>query len=564
MLSTAIVDTIINVNQKIMKSFKPVYWFKSVVHWLNNLPISFSKICCVFALLMVCNTATSQQQYLNATINKTPTNASLTIHPESSVKLGTLKEDAVSLLDIPSGASGYVSFSFSSLNDADDITVSLENQDRSIYYEMTFVNGETMLADHQGTTMAIASSNARSNSLFKIRKCGNKVTWLENDIFPIISGQMTTSDELFAKVHINSADNIGLNVLFDITEDDCEKCNASNGHTLFPSDLMFSGYDNNINGNQIVLRNLVPIQPNTAFSLVQGSYHSADDVWYDVTGSNGQLNIHRIVYEGTTTIPTNSRICLILPTSGFGDDLLATSFMINGSPNNDFCVQNGGNTLNPQINLSLNSSSALFLVQGNWKLLDAHGQFSGRVLSGLQYGGDWTNNGNIAPSTNGLSNLPNDIECRAIEDGLTPATRHAYYDLPSTAMIDIANFNRWQTGSGSLPNSVCGTGSSLVDAQSRNSIIIPTKNLVQIYPNPFKNSFTIQLDLAKTQAVNLAIYDSSGRILIRQSFSELAIGQHQIPITFPNGVSDLIFWTRIQLTDEIIVKRLVKQGNGLN
>jgi len=547
-----------------MKSFKPVCWFESIIHWLNASSISLLKICSVLGLLMVCNIAISQQQYLSATINKSPTDASLTIHPESSVTLGTLKEDAILLLDIPSSASGYVSFSFSSLDNVDDITVSLENQDRSIYYEMAFANGEATLSDHQGTTMAIASSNARSNSLFKIRKCENKVTWLENDIFPIISQQMTTTDELFAKIYINSADNVGLNVLFDITEDDCEKCNTAGGQTLFPSDLMFSGFDNNAGGNQIALRNLVPIPPNTAFSLVQGIYHSADDVWYDVTGNNGGLNIHQIVYEGTATIPANSRICFTLPTSGFGDDLLATNFMFNGSPISDFCVQNGGNTLNPQINLSSNSSSALFLVQGNWKLLDAHGQFSGRVLSGLQYGGSWASNGNPNPTTNGLSNLPNDIECRAIEDGLLPATRHAYYNGQSMDVIYLTNFNYWEKETGSLPNFVCGSGSALTEAQSRNSTISSTKNLVEIYPNPFRNSFTIQLDLAKTQAVNLTIYDSSGRILTRQSFSELATGQHQIPITFPNGVSDIIFWTRIQLADEIIVKRLVKQGNGLN
>lgn len=546
-----------------MKPFKPVCWFESIAHWLNASPTFLLKICNILGLLMVCNIAISQQQYLSATINKNPTNASLTIHPESSVKLGTLQEDAVLLLDIPSGASGYVSFSFSSLNDADDITISLENQDRSIYYEMEFANGEATLADHQGTTMSIASSNARSNSLFKIRKCGNRITWLENDILPIISQQTTVTDELFAKIYINSADNVGLNVLFDITEADCEKCNTSNGHTLFPSDLMFSGFDNDANGNQIVLRNLVPIQPNTAFSLVQGVYHSANDVWYDVTGSNGDMNIHRIFYEGTSTINANSRICFTLPTSGFGDNLLATNFMVNGSPRTDFCVQNGGNTLNPQINLSPNSSSALFLAQGNWKLLDAHGQFSGRVLSGLQYGGQWTSNGSIP--INGLSNLPNDIECRAIADGLPPATRHAYYDLPNTSMTQMTSFNiYWNKGAGSLPNSVCGSGSSLTEAQSRNTTIPNIKNSVEIYPNPFKNSFNIQLGLAKSQAVNLAIYDSSGRIITSQSFLELSIGQHQIPITFPNGVSDLIFWTRIQLADEIIVKRLVKQGNGLN
>ena len=548
-----------------MKLPRPIYWFKPVAAWLNDLPISLSKICCVLVLLMIAYTATAQQQYLSATINKTSTDASLTIHPESSVKLGTLKDDAVLLLTIPAGGSGYVSFSFAALDNTDDITVSLENQDRSVYYEMTFANGETMLADHQGTTMSIASSNARSNSLFKIRKCENKITWLENDVLPIISQQMATTDELFAKIYVHSADKVRLNVLFDVTEDDCEKCNTAGGHTLFPSDIMFSGFDNNTNGNQIVLRNLVPIQPNTVFSLVQGSYHSADDVWYDITGSNGNLNIHQIVYEGTTTIPTNSRICFTLPTSGFGDDLLATNFMVNGSPINDFCVQNGGNTINPLINLSSNSSSALFLVQGNWKLLDAHGQFSGRVLSGLQYGGNWTTNGNTNPTTNGLSNLPNDILCRAIEDGLAPATRHAYYDLPNTSMVHITGFNiYWEKGSGALPSSVCGNGSSLIEAQSRNTSITPTKNLIEIYPNPFKNSFTIQLDLAEKQAVNLAIYDSSGRILTNQSFSELVAGQHQIPITFPNGISDLIFWTRIQLADEIIVKRLVKQGSGLN
>ena len=258
----------------------------------------------------MCNIANAQQQYLSATLNNNSVETSLTIHPESTVELGTLKKTEILLAEIPAGTSGYVSFSLAVLSNEDNIIISLENQDRSIYYQMEFANGETMLADHQSTSIAV-SSHARSNNLFKIRKCGNKITWLENDIFPIINQQVTSNEELVAKIYSNVATDVSLNALFDITESDCEKCSASNGRALFPNDLMFTGYDNNGNGNQLVLRNLVPIHPTTAFSLVQSISHRANDVWYDETGSNGQLNIHRIVYEGTTTIPASYRFfCL--------------------------------------------------------------------------------------------------------------------------------------------------------------------------------------------------------------------------------------------------------------
>ena len=507
--------------------------------------------------LFACQIVSAQQQYLKATLNTT-----VTIEPESFIHLGNITTNSILLDQIPINSDGYINFTFSGLTAHDNVTVSLENATASIYYLMQFSNNKAALIDNSGTNFLL-STNARNNSLFKIKKCGNSIIWSDDSNIPMLTTSFANTEALFAKVAVTSATNVTLDLVFDIdtNNENCEKCAATGGKSLFPGDLMFAGYDNASGGNQMVLKTLSSIPTGTSFSLMQGSYTDSNNRWYS-TNNTGNIAIQKITYTGTNTITTGSTICFTLPTSGTGDALLANSFSINSASNTDFCVENVSNTVNPQINISSGTASALFLMQGDWKLLDAHGEFSGRVLSGLQYGGNWQING--ASPTGGLSNLPTDIDCMAIEDGLSPASRYAYYTGANPSVATITEFSNWQTGSGNLPSSACGEAALIVESQSRNSIIPIIQNSAQLYPNPFKNSFTIQLDLGETQQVKIDIYDSSGRIVKHQTFLAMDAGSNQIPITFPNGASDVVFWTRIQLANEIIIKRMVKQGAGLN
>lgn len=514
-----------------------------------------AKLILPIIFLFTCSSLFAQQQSLRTVLNNR-----IEIDPESSIGSGSVCTDAIDLNQIPINADGYFHFTLTGLKETDNVSLSLENATGSTFYKMQFSNDEAMLTDHLGTSYQV-STNARNNSLYKIKKCGNVIIWSDNSNGPMLTSTLSGNEVLYAKVNATTTAGVSLDVVFDTDSENCEKCAAMGGQSLFPGDIMFAGYSNESGGNQIVLKNLTPISGGTSFSLVQGSYTASNNQWYSSSNS-GNIAIQKITYTGTSTIPAGSTICFTLPTSGTGDGLLANNFSIGGSPTNDFCVENVGNTVNPQINLSSGNSSALFLAQGNWKLLDAHGEFFGRVLSGLQYGGNWKINGQSP--LGGLSNIPNDLECMAIEDGLSPALRYAYYTGTNPTVATTTNFGNWQTGNGNLPSVACNSTPSLVENQSRSTNISITKNVAHIYPNPFKNNFIIQLDLVKAQSVKIDVFDSSGRIVHHQTFLEMDAGINQVPVNFLNGTSDLVFWTRIQLADEIVVKRIIKQGTGLN
>lgn len=520
--------------------------------WLYS-PLS-RQVGFLLLFLLLTYTISAQEQYLKATLDE-----AITIAPESSLHLGNITTNSISLDQIPINENGYVNFTFSGLTAADNVSISLENETGAIYYKMQFSNNEASLSDNTGTNFLL-STNARNNSLFSIKKCGNSIIWSDEANIPILIASLDNPAVLFAKVTVENANNVSLDLVFNTGSEVCEKCTTIAGASLFPGDVMFTGYDNASSGNKISIKALAPIPTGTTFSLMQGSYTASNNRWY-APSNNGNIAIQKITYVGTNTLPIGTTICLILPTSGTGEALLANSFSINGSISTDFCVENVGNTINPRINLSANTATALFLVQGAWKLLDAHGEFSGRVLSGLQYGGNWRVG--ISPSS-GLSNIPPDIECMAIEDGLNPSTRHAYHTRDISSIASITDFSNWQTGSGALPSAACGGAAAFVASQARNTTAPITQNTAHFYPNPFKKHLTLQLDLVEAQAISLDIYDSSGRIIHHQAFVQMDAGTNQIPLSFPTGTSDVVFWTRIQLAEEIIVKRIVKQGLSLN
>lgn len=79
-----------------------------------------------------------------------------------------------------------------------------------------------------------------------------------------------------------------------------------------------------------------------------------------------------------------------------------------------------------------------------------------------------------------------------------------------------------------------------------------------VYPNPFRQNVTLALNLEQTEEVSIGIFDGSGRLVANGlSQQTLEAGRHQLQYEMqelPAGIYHL----RLQLTDRVEVRRLVK------
>ena len=128
---------------------------------------------------------------------------------------------------------------------------------------------------------------------------------------------------------IGTANQVEITVLEDSNNPPTPPGSCTN---LYPGDLMIIGYDNDIGGNEdyLVITNLVPLHPQTSFSIANAVYEAGappgvrTNTWH-APNNNANANIHSqlITYMGTEIINAGTTICFSLPNQGSGDELLA-------------------------------------------------------------------------------------------------------------------------------------------------------------------------------------------------------------------------------------------------
>ena len=371
---------------------------------------------------------------------------------------------------------------------------------------------------------------------------------------------------LVAVVEPLTANDVQVHVLFEPNAAHCNKCSNAGGTSLYPGDLMFSAYDNRADAlaseqDLIQIRNQLALEKGTHFLLTEGVYEGSSEHWFSGDGRmDASIASQQITYIGTAPIPAHSNICFRLEQSGSGDALLAKDFYVNNiSRNGDFCVKNVGNTLNPKINLSTTQADALFLMQGEWKFESTHGIFCGKVLSGLQYGGHWLANGSNLPPNSRRSQIPSDIECIYLEDSDAPSNTYAQYDdnhhnNTYTTILDYLidwNANWTENNSGADLN----CSSTIVLRQTTQ------QQAVQLYPNPFLESFTVALKLQQAQALQLRLVDVRGQLIAILLDQKLEAGQHQwqfSPQSYATGLYILQVITPQGTTAHKLIKGNIK------
>jgi hypothetical protein len=104
-----------------------------------------------------------------------------------------------------------------------------------------------------------------------------------------------------------------------------------------------------------------------------------------------------------------------------------------------------------------------------------------------------------------------------------------------------------------MPDFSPGEANRYTNSIGENNVISTASS----YPNPFKNSMTIAFDLAKTDLVNVSVYNVTGSIVAVLNNSTLQKGQHNIvweANDFPAGY----YFYSIQTSESAVVKKVSK------
>lgn len=475
------------------------------------------------------------------------------------------------------GQDGIFTFRFSNLDNADDVTVRFADEmDSGKYYRFHFNGGTIELAYDDGIqsgSISLPTSTTKNNNTLRLERCGGQILWREQgDVLRLNSGN--DGMPLIAVVEPTATTtNVQLSVEFEPNTTICDKCALAGGTSLYPGDLMFVGYDNTIsavleettNGtsinsaNRIAVRPQVPLTSGTSFLLSEAVYQSGSTWVAGDSGTSGyapqNIASQRITYTGSRTIGVGEVVCFELPLLSLGD-FLATGFHIDGSPSSDFCVVNAGNTPDAKINIAASGSTptALFLQQGDWKFTDTHGEFCGRTLSGLQYGGTW--------GSGNASNVPDDIMCIEIQASTSTSEENALlttlisnsatYQNQLATIIDFSG--DWTVDNTADSDPLCGNAMQplLTDNMSQLSDL-------HVYPNPFSETVWVEFDLEKSQTVDLSLVDMNGRLVYQSVRTNiLAAGHHQLELT-PNLLSNRmgLLMLRIITPTGVTVRRVL-------
>jgi hypothetical protein len=280
-------------------------------------------------------------------------------------------------------------------------------------------------------------------------------------------------------VRVRNAENPGevidggtVEVPAPICPEGCTDIDDPCGTVLFPGDLCVIGYDNYIARGyaKVVIASLAEIKPRTHFSITHAVYesgvaaHERNGRWYDGQGNNtGSIASQKILYKGAQTLPAGTVICFDLPQSGAGAGLHANSFRINNLPSSDFCVFNNGLAADPLIQFSPAAPNAVFLLQGDWTHLWKFSTFCGRVLCGLQDGGDWIPLSQAVPMNSRRSRTPAQIACFPEQTSDTPMQLAVYFPAagnytPLAFLAGVTDFGNWTQLAGTLNDDVVGVG----------------------------------------------------------------------------------------------------------
>jgi hypothetical protein len=203
---------------------------------------------------------------------------------------------------------------------------------------------------------------------------------------------------------------------------------------------------------------------------------------------------------------------------------------------------------------------------------------------------DWTNPSNVTTINDGKTS---DINVVVTSDSLSAnwsssndpnsAIAEYWYSIGTSpgAVNTLTWTSNWADTAVTAKNLVLTTGTtyyfnvksengaglySNVISTNGQTVTIPTgvkelteSSLVNIYPNPFNNSFVVSLDLKNNSEINMTLIDAAGREIISYQSKESAGTYSKTIDANALNLSNGMYWVKIKYNNQELCKKLVKQ-----
>lgn len=253
---------------------------------------------------------------------------------------------------------------------------------------------------------------------------------------------------------------------------------AATGTTYNPGELVFVGYDGQVNSggveDEYLIATLVDMIPGTTFSIVNSRYEAGApaNVRTNKWGGGGDLAeeapyVAVITYNGATVIPAGS---VIRFESNFSANWFTIAEVTIGTTTTDRTsdfVGGSHGTFSNSVNISTSGSDQLYLIQGSYTFdgtLDANEAnyyLSGTLLHGITNRAAWVPltdacNGGSSGGNSRESRLPNDLTCFNVENSSSNAVSAFYENDKEHGLATIRQIvlalsdvnNNWTLGTG--------------------------------------------------------------------------------------------------------------------
>ncbi|WP_152378473.1 hypothetical protein [Flavobacterium haoranii] len=354
---------------------------------------------------------------------------------------------------------------------------------------------------------------------------------------------------------------------------------AATGTSFNPGELVFVGYDGQVNGSgggaadEYLIATLVDMIPGTTFTLVNSRFEAGApaNVRTNKWGGGGDFAeeapyVAELTYNGLTIIPAGS--VLRFETNG-GGNWFGTVEVTIGTTITDITADFSGST-NPSFspNISTSGSDQMFLIQGAFTFdgtLDANEAnyyLSGTLLHGITNRAAWVPltdacNGGSSGGNSRESRLPSELTCFNVENASSDAVS-AFYENDKEhgistirqivlALSDVSN--NWTLGTGRY---TIDPASSSSTRAGKTFLIGPSNPPGQWVGNVNTNWF----DCANWEG--LAVPKLTTNVTISSS----SVRDAQVDFTAPYSdlYSDIAVCNDITISD----RKLIVEGNANN
>ena len=354
---------------------------------------------------------------------------------------------------------------------------------------------------------------------------------------------------------------------------------AATGTTYNPGELVFVGYDGQVNSSgsedEYLIATLVDMIPGTTFSIVNSRYEAGApaNVRTNKWGGGGDLAeeapyVAVITYNGATVIPAGS---VIRFESNFSANWFTIAEVTIGTTTTDRTsdfVGGSHGTFSNSVNISTSGSDQLYLIQGSYTFdgtLDANEAnyyLSGTLLHGITNRAAWVPltdacNGGSSGGNSRESRLPNDLTCFNVENASSNAVSAFYENDKEHGIATIRQIvlalsdvnNNWTLGTGRY--TIDPTSSSSTRA-GKTFLIGPSNPPGQWVGNVNTNWF----DCANWEG--LAVPKLTTNVVI--SSSSVRDAQVDYTAQYSDLYSDIAVCNNITISD----RKLIVEGNSNN